>query len=278
MKKIASKVVLIARKPMRVPIQKFWRKANLAGRPYSPHGRRSILAMMRAEIAVRRKMAASLIAVPMGVSDASPKRGGRCNKKCAANTISRPAAASRPAMIPRKISARQPARIPFGPRKTLFVGAGGETSGCGAEGSGGWFIAGSDMQLIYAKTRDEVPSRLDSRCAKIQNCNSSKTSPIKLNRELKLPRIIGCRSLTGIRKERTDRSHIVPVGNVEHVGDQLQVEALGEVDSFREPYIVENGPGLNACIAAQIAIERQQGSVEVRDARFLENSGGRILD
>src|ERR1700678_143348 len=140
----------MARKPMRAPIQKFSRKANFTGKPYSPHLRCSILPITSAAIAVRKKINASVRPVPAGVSDEEPMRPGPILRKWIASAIARAATATRPLMIAKKISARQPARMPFGPRKTGSAATGGGDGGVGG-------ISGTDMQLIYAKTCGLAP-------------------------------------------------------------------------------------------------------------------------
>src|SRR5579864_6402024 len=82
--------------------------------------------------------------------------------------------------------------------------------------------------------------------------------PVKLHGELELAWIVGRCGRSGIGEERTDGGHIHFVGNVEHVCNQLHVEALAEEDAFGYPHIVEDRPGRNSRIAAEIAVELQK--------------------
>src|ERR1700691_3506401 len=101
--------------------------------------------------------------------------------------------------------------------------------------------------------------------------------PVEFQRELELPRIVSRRGLAGVGKQRADSGHVIPVGDVEHVGDQVHVVAFAEINPLGHAHVVEDRPGLKAGIAAQVAVERLERSVEVRAARFLENSRWRVL-
>ena len=102
--------------------------------------------------------------------------------------------------------------------------------------------------------------------------------PVDLQRELELPCIIRRCSLARIGKQRTDGRDVVPVGDVEHVCDQVHVEALAKIDAFRNAQIVEDRPGSHTGIAAQVAIKLQQcgdglSGDEAVNARLLQSPG-----
>src|ERR1700674_851567 len=86
--------------------------------------------------------------------------------------------------------------------------------------------------------------------------------PVQLQRELELPWIIGGSGLSGVAgrttAKRADRGHIVLVGDVEHVDDQVGVEALAKVDAFGDAQVVEESPGLDSGVAAQVTVELLQ--------------------
>src|SRR5882762_8347016 len=98
--------------------------------------------------------------------------------------------------------------------------------------------------------------------------------PVDLQRELELPCIISGCSLARIGKQRTDGGDIVPVGDIEHVGDQIQVEALTKIDALGNAQVVEDGPRTDPGVAAQAAVERKQRSVEVRRTNLLQHATG----
>src|ERR1700731_4694855 len=101
--------------------------------------------------------------------------------------------------------------------------------------------------------------------------------PVQFQRKLELAWIVcGC-GLSGIGEERTDGGDVVDIGNVKHVRDQFQVEALAEVNAFRNPQIVEDCPRRDPGVAAEVAVEGDQSTVKVGNAWFLEHSGWRIL-
>jgi len=99
----------------------------------------------------------------------------------------------------------------------------------------------------------------------------------QFQRKLELPRIVGCGSLAGVGKERTDCSHVVNIGDVEHVGDEVHIKALPEVNTLRNAKIVEDRPWRDPGVAAKVAVERGERAVEIEDARLLENSCWRIF-
>src|ERR1700680_3725945 len=101
--------------------------------------------------------------------------------------------------------------------------------------------------------------------------------PVDLQRELELPCIISGCSLARIGKQRTDARDVVPVGDIEHVGDQIHVEALTKIDALGNAQIVEDRPRGDSGIAAQIAVQREQTAVEAGYARLLEDTGGRCF-
>src|SRR5579871_5059832 len=140
-----SRQPVMAVKPTMVPIQKSLPSAERSGRPYCPHLRRSIKVMIRAARAAGRRLAVSRALRPSGVrlDRAKPPLGGfppRATMMTPATTAN--AMKIAPA-IATKISKRHPARIPFGPRKTVFGGGGGVVSG-GGGGAGRGMLA-SDM-------------------------------------------------------------------------------------------------------------------------------------
>src|SRR5437016_3504719 len=101
--------------------------------------------------------------------------------------------------------------------------------------------------------------------------------PVELQRELKLPRIVRGRRLAGIGPEHVDRGDVDAVGDVEHVDDQVGVEALviSEIDALGDAHVGESDPRRYAAVAAQVAVERLQRSGKARDARLLKNSSRR---
>ena len=66
---MAKRLALMEKNPITVPSQKFLRKANFAGKPYSPHLRCSIRLMISAARTVKTKSNPSLSAATLGVSD-----------------------------------------------------------------------------------------------------------------------------------------------------------------------------------------------------------------
>src|SRR5579864_4476001 len=92
--------------------------------------------------------------------------------------------------------------------------------------------------------------------------------PEQLERELELPRIVGGGRLAGIAQERADGGHVVLVGDVEHVDDEVRAEALPERDVLGHPEVVEYGPRGNAGVSPEIAIEPEQ-----RDMREIRGRG-----
>src|SRR5579871_5210710 len=106
--------------------------------------------------------------------------------------------------------------------------------------------------------------------------------PVDLHGELELARIIGGSRLSGVGEERTDGSYVVFVGDIEHVGDQVHAEALGEVDSLRHTHVAKGGPRRQTCVAAEVAVELQQrrdfsSGNESIDTDFLKSSARREL-
>ncbi len=107
--------------------------------------------------------------------------------------------------------------------------------------------------------------------------------PVELHGELKLPRIVSRRRLPCIGKQRADCGHVVPVRDVEHVGNQFHVKALAEVDALGDAQIVKHGPRRDTGVAAKIAVKLQQtlattpAGHKTVDARLLKNPRGRIL-
>src|SRR5467141_3662405 len=101
--------------------------------------------------------------------------------------------------------------------------------------------------------------------------------PVHFHRELELPWIISGCSLARIGKQRTNGRDVVAVGDVEHVGYQIHVEALSKIDALGNAQIVEDRPGGDSGVAAQIAVQREQTAVEAGYARLLEDTGGRCF-
>src|ERR1700676_2454532 len=135
---MARREALIARNPVRVPIQKSLRKASLSGKPYCPHLRCSIRAIIKAAMLVRARIAPSLRIARAGVSDEAVRIwSGRCTQKCNTNQMTRLTAAARPATMARKMRTRPPARMPLGPRKIVLAVAGDEDEEDETPGSGG---------------------------------------------------------------------------------------------------------------------------------------------
>src|SRR5579871_3895815 len=82
--------------------------------------------------------------------------------------------------------------------------------------------------------------------------------PVHFHRKLELPWIVSRRSQPGVGEKWTDRRHIHFVSNIEHVGDQVDVDALCEIDAPGDTKIVKNCPGLNRRVASEIAIQGQK--------------------
>ena len=87
------------------------------------------------------------------------------------------------------------------------------------------------------------------------HCWQNVALPVDLDRELELPRIVGRRRRANVREQRADSGYIESVRNVEHVGDQIHVHTLAEWNSLGDSQIVEDGPGGNSSIAAEVAVE-----------------------
>jgi hypothetical protein len=79
--------------------------------------------------------------------------------------------------------------------------------------------------------------------------------PIQFHRELELARIIRSRRLSRVGEERAYSRDVVLIRDVKHVGDQIHVETLGEMNALGYAEIVEDGKGLHAGVAAKIAVE-----------------------
>src|SRR6266403_3222762 len=101
--------------------------------------------------------------------------------------------------------------------------------------------------------------------------------PVQFQRKLELARVVRSGCLTGVGEERAYGRHVVAVGDVEHVGDEIHVQALAKVDALGDAQIVEDRPRRDAGVAAEVAVEGRERTVKVEDARLLENSGGRVL-
>src|SRR6266478_1771268 len=101
--------------------------------------------------------------------------------------------------------------------------------------------------------------------------------PVQFQRKLELARVVRSGCLTGVSEERAYGRHVVAVGDIEHVGDEIHIEALAEVDALGDAQIVEDCPRRDPGVAAKVAVEGRERTVEVEDARLLENSGGRVL-
>jgi hypothetical protein len=78
--------------------------------------------MITAARALKRRIAPSLRMATAGESDeAVPICGRPCGKRCPTNQMTRFTANARQAKIDTKMSTRQPARMPVGPRKILVA-------------------------------------------------------------------------------------------------------------------------------------------------------------
>src|SRR5205823_9863518 len=85
---------------------------------------------------------------------------------------------------------------------------------------------------------------------------------------------------SGIRHQRADRRHIETVRNIEYFKRGIEVHTLAQWDIPADANVIENGPGSDPGITAQIAIERKQGwrnpsrklvCQQAIDARFLKH-------
>ncbi len=105
--------------------------------------------------------------------------------------------------------------------------------------------------------------------------------PVHLQPKLQLPRVIGCGRLPGIGKKLVDVRDVVLICNIEDVHRSIQIYALTEIDFSANAQIIEHIPGFHSGIAAQVSVKCGQGwrasCGEDREARFLEESCGRIL-
>src|SRR5277367_3755528 len=106
--------------------------------------------------------------------------------------------------------------------------------------------------------------------------------PIQFHGELELTWIIGCGGGARVAEERAYGRHVVSIGNVEHVRDQVHAEALVEVEAFCEAYVIKDGPWSHAGVASQVAVELQEGRGgsgcgKGQQAWLLQDSTRRIL-
>ena len=106
-----------------------------------------------------------------------------------------------------------------------------------------------------------------------------KQLPGDLHSELELARVVSRSCLSGVGEQRAHRSNVITVGDIENVGDELQVDPLTEWDSFRHSQIIKYGPRSDPGIAAQVAVQLQKrryrlSGNETVDARFLKRSTG----
>ena len=113
-----------------------------------------------------------------------------------------------------------------------------------------------------AQKQKQDPFRLDpSRVREIFHSldisRADRFSPVQLQRELELPRIVGGSRLACICPERIHVGHVEAIGKVEHVDDTVEAEALGEVEATGDAEVVEDIPRFDACIASEIAVERE---------------------
>src|SRR5215469_7877935 len=105
-------------------------------------------------------------------------------------------------------------------------------------------------------------------------------SPVQLHGELELAWIVGRGRLTRIGEERAYGGDVVLVRDIEHIDDEVGAETLAERNTLRNAHVAECGPGCHSRVAAQVAIELQQGwcnssrmrriGQESEDAWFLE--------
>ena len=83
--------------------------------------------------------------------------------------------------------------------------------------------------------------------------------------------------MPGVGEELVDSGCVETIRQVEHVDDQIRIDALAEINALGDTEIVENGPGLNPAVALKVAVQRQQRAVKVSGAGLLKNAGGRKL-
>src|SRR5271168_2759205 len=82
--------------------------------------------------------------------------------------------------------------------------------------------------------------------------------PVHLHRKLELPWIVRCCRLPRISEQRIHLRHIESICDVEHVGDQIQAHPFAEINSSRNPNIIEHRVRLHPGIAAKVAIQQKQ--------------------
>src|SRR5208283_5851441 len=114
------------------------------------------------------------------------------------------------------------------------------------------------MKAFHKPPRDNFLFSVLSRRNK-QRITPKTDLPVQFQRELELARVVGRGGLTGVGEERAYGCDVVAVSNVEHVGDEIHVDALAEVNAFGEAHIVEGRPRGNARVAAEAAVEQAHG-------------------
>src|SRR5258708_7705054 len=101
--------------------------------------------------------------------------------------------------------------------------------------------------------------------------------PVHFQSKLQLPWIIRRRGLSGVGEQRADRGNIEAVSNIEDVHGRIQTHTLSETDLFCDSQIIEHCPRSCSPVASEVPVERKKRPVEVRDTRFLEDTGRREL-
>ena len=69
--------------------------------------------------------------------------------------------------------------------------------------------------------------------------------------------------MPGVSEERAYSRYVVNIGEVEHIGDEIHVEAFAKEDFLGDAEIVEDGPWADTGVAAQVAVERAQCALGV---------------
>ena len=86
--------------------------------------------------------------------------------------------------------------------------------------------------------------------------------PVQLHSKLELARIVGRRWQSRNGPQLVHVRHIETVGDIEHVSNRVQTEALAEVDTACDAEIIEYSVGLHSGITAEVAIQRLERAVE----------------
>jgi len=120
--------------------------------------------------------------------------------------------------------------------------------------------------------KTQAPNRLHGRIT----CS---LLPVYLHRELELPRIVSRGGLPRSSPQLVHGRNVEAIGDIEHIYDKVHVHALPEIETARDPKVIENRPRLKSRIPAQGPVQRKQGRRSAGRkhcvARFLEEAGGR---